>query len=152
MSATLGRGRAISIPRYETPRIARAAIVVALVAGAAAGVAVGWRATPAQDVELMHLLRAMAVLKLAFVAAAAGATLWRLQAPARPLWLAAYAATSAAMAAGPALIWFSSNIVLASVLLHAGLGVCLVLLWRDEATSTLLRAAVVRRRSRTARS
>ena len=145
MSATLGYRSASML---AGPRMARAAVVSALLAGAAAGLAVGQQSGPATDVELMHLLRAMAVLKVAFVAAAAGSILWRLQSPVRPLWLAAYSATSACMAAGPLLIWFSSHIILASIMLHAGFAAAALLLWRDDATANLLRAAVTRRRAR----
>ena len=146
MSATLGHRRAVAA-FLDRPVLARSVIVLALTAGAVAGLAIGMQAAPATDIELMHLLRAMAVLKLAFVAAASGSILWRLQAPIRPIWLAGYAVVSASMAAGPALIWFSSHIILASVLLHAGVAASLLLLWRDGATADLLRATVIRRRA-----
>lgn len=146
MSATLGRpSKTVTLPLGQ-PRLARAAIVLALLAGAVSGLAIGIQAAPVPELELMRLLRAMAILKVAFVAAAAGAILWRLQAPVRPVWLAAYGATCAAMAAGPGLIWFSSHIIVASIVLHAGLAASVLILWRDGVTADLLRAAVVRRR------
>ena len=68
MSATVARRRAISA-FLDRPLLARSVILLALVAGAASALAVGLQAAPALDLELMHLLRAMAILKLAFVAA-----------------------------------------------------------------------------------
>ena len=147
MSATLGRPREAFAALLHRPPLARAAIVFALFAGTVSGVAVGMQAAAVSEAELMHLLRAMAILKSALIAAAAGAILWRLQAPVRPAWLTAYAATCAAMAAGPGLIWFSSHIILASILLHAGLIAAVLLLWRDGTTTELLRGAVIRRRT-----
>ncbi len=147
MSATVESRRGTA-SLLHGPRMARAAIVFAVLAGAVTGWAIGMQAAPASDLELMHLLRAMAILKLAFVAVAAGSILWRLQAPVSAGWLALYAATCAAMAAGPALIWFSSHIILASILLHAGLAASMLLLWHDGVTADLLRAAVARRRTR----
>ena len=147
MSATIVHRRETFLSRFHQPRLTRTLVVLALLAGGISGLAIGMQAAPAPDLELMHLLRAMAVLKLVFVAAAAGSIFWRLQAPAGPGWLAGYAATCAAMAAGPSLIWFSSHIILASVLLHAGLGFSMLLLWRDGTTADLLHATVMRRRS-----
>lgn len=147
MSASLGRPREAAVIRPHPSRVARFGVVLALLAGAASGLVLGLQAAPATEPELMNLLRAMAVLKLAFVTAAAGAIFWRLQAPVRPAWLAAYAATCAAMAAGPALIWFASHVIAASILLHGGLAVAALLLWRDGVVADLLRATVLRRRS-----
>lgn len=145
MSLTLSQ--MISVAVLHRPIAARAAIVLALLAGASAGIALGARETPVPDFELLRLLRAMAVIKLAFVALAAGVVLWRLQAPIRSAWLAGYVAVCFAMAAGPSLIWFSSQIILASVLLHAGIAASIVLLWREGTTSELLHAAVLHRRT-----
>lgn len=144
MSVTLGvveRNRVV-----PSPYVARAVIVVALVASAVGAAAVGAETVSAGDPELIRLLRAMAVLKVAFVVAASAAIWWRLQAPIRSVWLAGYAVACAAMAAGPGLIWFSSHIILAAVLLHAGIAAAVILLWRDGATADLL-AATIRRRS-----
>ena len=145
MSATILRPDAVLL----RPGVARAVFVGALLAGAMAGLAVGGHASAAAaDPELTRLLRAMAALKLLFVAAAAAAVLWRLQAPARPALLAGYAASAAAMTAGPGLIWFASHIVLASVLMHGGLAASLLLLWRDGACGKLLEQALHARRAR----
>ena len=131
------------------PGAARAWFVAGLMAGAVAGLGVGAHSSAASaDPELANLLRAMAALKLLFVAAAAAAVLWRLQSPARPALLAAYAAAAAAMTAGPGLIWFASHIVLASVLMHGGLAASLLLLWRDGASAKLLEQALRTRRAR----
>jgi hypothetical protein len=145
MSATLGRSfLAIAL----TPVRTRGVIATALVAGAVAGFAVGASAAaPSSEAELTMLLRAMALLKLAFVAVAAGGIWWRLTAPISTSWLAGYAAASAAMAAGPGLIWFLSHIGLASILLHGGFATSILLLWRDPATARLLDATILQRRA-----
>jgi hypothetical protein len=149
MSASLLRGETalLSYPVVRT-RIARAVIILALVAGASAGLAIGAHGRgDAGELELTHLLRAMALLKLLFVAAAASAILWRLQAPVGPLRLAAYALVAVAMAMGPGLIWFLAYIGPASMLLHGGVAGAALLLWRDNASSQLLEAAISRRRA-----
>lgn len=130
------------------PRVAGPVIGLALFAGVAAGWVIGSHAPGnTGDVELTHLLRAMAVLKLAFVTAAASAIMWRLQAPVTRLRLTGYALVSLAMAAGPALIWCLAYLGPASILLHGGVAAAVLLLWRDEAMSELLEGAISRRRS-----
>ena len=127
---------------------ARVAFIAALVAGAAAGLAVGASSAGASEVELVHLLRAMAVLKLLFVAAAACAVWWRLTAPISAVRLGGYSFAAASMAAGPGLIWFLSHIGTASILLHGGVAASVLLLWFDPAAGRLLEGAIARRRVR----
>ncbi|MDT7953403.1 MAG: hypothetical protein RQ966_18015 [Acetobacteraceae bacterium] len=147
MSASVARPQGARLSTTLRTRGARAMLVVALVAGAGAGLLIGAHArTGAGDLELTHLLRAMAMLKLLFVAAAASAIWWRLQAPITPYRLSAYAGSCLAMAMGPGLIWYLAYIGPASVLLHGGAAVAAVLLWRDPASSHLLDAAICKRR------
>lgn len=68
MSVTIGvveRNRVV-----PSPYVARAVVVVTLVASAVGAAAIGVQTVSAGDPELIRLLRAMAVLKLAFVVAA----------------------------------------------------------------------------------
>ncbi len=126
----------------------RSVIGFALLAGGIGGLALGARAgVPANEVELTHLLRAMAVLKLFFVAAAAGAILWRLQAPVAWPRLGAYALVCSAMAAGPGMIWYMAYLGPASLLLHGGVALSALLLWQDRTVATLLDQAIQRRRA-----
>lgn len=125
----------------------RAVIALALLAGGIGGLALGAHAdVPASEVELTQLLRAMAVLKLFFVAAAAGAIFWRLQAPVAWPRLGAYALVCAAMAAGPGMIWYMAHLGPASLLLHGGVALSVLLLWQDQTVATLLEDAIQRRR------
>lgn len=136
-------------PAWLTPPIARAAICLALLGGAAAGFAWGTPATQATvDPELLCLLRAMAGLKLLFAAAATGAILWRLQLPVAPWRLAGYSLSSAATLAGPGLLWHAAHPGAAALLLHGGLAASVVLLWQDPATSAAIEAAIAHRRQR----
>lgn len=138
-----------------TPSASRSLLLLALAAGAAAGLLAGSAqsasAVAAAGEELTRLLRAMAALKLLFLAAATAAILWRLRAPIGPAWLAAYGVSGAATAAGPGLIWTMTHVGLGAALLHVGLLGSVVLLWRDPASRKLLAAAVARRRAAAAR-
>ena len=134
-----------------TASSSRSVLLLALVAGAGAGLLAGSAgsasAVAAAGDDLTRLLRAMAALKLLFVAAATAAILWRLRAPIGPAWLAAYAIDAAATAAGPGLIWTMTHVGLGAAMLHVGLLGSVVLLWRDPASGQLLAAAVTRRRA-----
>lgn len=139
--------------RQFTSWTSRPVLLLALMAGAGAGAGLfagsadSASAVAAAGDDLTRLLRAMAALKLLFVAAATAAILWRLRAPIGPAWLAAYAITAAAMAAGPGLVWTMTHVGLGAALMHLGLLGSLVLLWRDPATGQLLAAALARRRA-----
>ena len=128
--------------------VARATLIVALVAGAAAGLAVGASTAGASEAELKHLLRAMAMLKLMFVAAAAAAIWWRMSAPISAVRLGGYAVAAVSMAVGPGLIWYLSHIGTASILLHGGVAASVLLLWFDPAAGRLLEGAIAQRRAR----
>jgi hypothetical protein len=130
-------------------RAGRMVIVVA--AAASFGVSVLYAHAhpgPVTDPALARLLRAMAAIKLLLAACAGAAVLWRLAAPVRPAWLAAYAAAAGAMAAGPALIWSLAHIGLGALLLHGGLLASILLLWRDPATGLRLERAIAARKAR----
>ncbi len=105
------------------------------------------RAVSRAGVDLTRLLRGMAVLKAMMAAGATAAVLWRLGAPVKPLRFAAYAVACAAMWAGPGLIWSMARIGTGALLLHGGLLMCVVLLWRDPAVSARLAAMVTARRA-----
>lgn len=149
MSVTTARLSSLSVARRGVSmRWGRSAIVLALLAGAVGGLMLGAGASPTgSEAELTHLLRAMAVLKLSFVAAAAGTILWRLQAPIAGPMLAAYVLTCAAMAAGPGMIWYLAHLGPASLLLHGGVAMSALLLWREGVVADLLEDVVARRRA-----
>ncbi len=114
----------------------RVIVVVAAAISLAAGVLYA-QAHPGAvpEAALGRLLRAMAAIKMLIAALAGAAMLWRLGAPARPAWLAGYAAAAAAMAAG-------------ALLLHGGLLAAILLLWRDPVTAARLDHVIAGRRAR----
>lgn len=130
----------------SSPTVNRLLLLAAVAIGAV-GAIVADTASPviAADADLVGLLRFMALLKAALALAFVGVIWWRLASPAGPWRLAAYAATGAAMTAGPILIWTMSHLGLGAALLHAGLLAAALLLWRDPAVTTRLSALVPRR-------
>lgn len=98
------------------------------------------------DPALTRLLRAMALIKAGMAAGVVGAIFWRLGAVASPLALVAYAVASAAMASGPVLIWGMTNLVSGALLLHVGLVMGVLVLWRDPATTERLKTLIATRR------
>ncbi len=136
-----------------TPVVARALLVLLVLAAASAGfLATGAdaasTATEAAGRELTHLLRAMAGMKAGFAAGAAAVTYWRLGSPVVWPRFALYAAAVASMAAGPGLIWDMAHVKLGALLLHGGLLATVLLLWRDPAMSKRLSAAITARRAK----
>jgi len=101
--------------------------------------------------SLTRLMRAMAVIKLTFAGLAFAAIIWRLAAPITAGWLAGYAIATTGMAAGPGLIWGMVHIIAGAALLHGGLLLAVVLLWRDPAIGTRLAAIIQARRASIAR-
>jgi len=97
--------------------------------------------------ELTRLMRGMAAIKALMALAAGAAIFWRLGAPATRPWFAAYSLVAAAMAAGPGLIWNMEYLRTGALLLHGGLFLAVVLLWRDPAMGQRLEAAIARRRA-----
>jgi hypothetical protein len=135
-----------------SPAMARALLVLVTAAGVAAGLlATGTEASAAAialaGADLVHLLRAMALLKLAMAAGMAAAVLWRLGSSVTLSWWAAYALACASMAIGPGLIWQMAYVRTGALLLHAGLLAGLILLWRDPAVRARLVTMVAARRA-----
>jgi hypothetical protein len=135
-----------------SPAAARALLASVVLAAIAAGFLTTGADSTAQAVgqsgaDFTRLLRAMAALKAVMATGMVAAVLWRLGAVVPPLWLAAYAAACAAMAAGPGVIWGMAHVGLGALLLHGGLLATGLLLWRDEAVSTRLSAIVAARRA-----
>ncbi|MGD0108878.1 MAG: hypothetical protein ABSC06_33320 [Rhodopila sp.] len=134
------------------PATARALLVLVTAASVAAGpLATGTEAAASAialaGADLTHLLRAMALLKVAMAAGMAAAVLWRFGSPVTLAWWAAYALACAGMAAGPGLIWQMAYVRTGALLLHAGLFAALILLWRDPATAARLGTMVAARRA-----
>ncbi len=96
---------------------------------------------------LTRLMRAMVAIKAAMAAAALAGVLWRLAAPIKATWLAAYGAAAAAMAAGPGLIWNMAQVPPGALLLHAGLIGMIVLLWRDPSVGRRMAGMIAARRA-----
>ena len=143
----------ISSPRIvsrQSTTIGQAVLLLAV----AGGVAFGLMATRSVDTaqaltgaggDLARLLRAMAVIKAVMAMAAGAAVAWRLADPAPWRLLGAYAAASAAMAAGPGLIWGMVHVGAGALLLHGGLAAAILLLWRDPAVGRRLATLVAAR-------
>jgi hypothetical protein len=140
-------------PTTLSPPTARTLLVLVTAASLAGGVLATGTPASASAIalagpDLTHLLRAMALLKVAMAAAMAAAVLWRFGAPVGPGRWAAYALACAAMAAGPGLIWQMAYVGTGALLLHAGLVAAALLLWRDPATSARLAVVIADRRAR----
>lgn len=136
-----------------SPAVTRSLLAL-IIAAALAG---GFVVTPAEvarhavggaGADLARLLRAMAAIKLLMAAAVAAAILWRLGTTITPARFTAYALASAAMAAGPGLIWDMAYIRTGAVLLHGGLLASAVVLWRDPTIGERLAVIVAARRAR----
>jgi hypothetical protein len=127
---------------------------VLLVAGAAVGAffatspQASARAVAEAGPELTRLLRGMALLKALLAAGALGGVLFRLAAPVSPARFALYTLACSAMAAGTGLIWQMDLLRTGALLLHAGLLVTVVMVWRDPATARLLEDRIAARRAR----
>jgi hypothetical protein len=134
------------------PAMARALLMLVAAASVAAGLlATGTEASASAialaGADLTHLLRAMALLKVAITAGMAVTVLWRLGSPVTLVWWAAYALAFAGMAVGPGLIWQMVYVRTGALLLHAGLFATLILLWRDPAMGARLGTMVAARRA-----
>jgi hypothetical protein len=135
-----------------SPAMARALLVLVTAASAAVGLLATGTETAASAIalagsDLTHLLRAMALLKVAMAAGMAAAVLWRFGSPVKLVWWAAYALACAGMAAGPGLIWQMAYVRSGALLLHAGLFAAVILLWRDPAVGVRLGAMIAARRA-----
>jgi hypothetical protein len=135
-----------------SPATSRAALLLITAASVALGLLTtspeaAAQATTLAGADLTHLLRAMAVLKVAMAVAMAAAVFWRFGAPITLPWWAAYAITTAAMAAGPGLIWDMAYVRTGAFLLHAGLFAAVILLWRDPGVGARLSTMIAARRA-----
>ena len=135
-----------------SPAIARALLLLVTAASLAAGLlATGTQAEASAialaGADLTHLLRAMALLKVAMAVGMAAAVLWRFASPVTLAWWTPYALACAGMAAGPGLIWQMEYVRTGALLLHTGLLVALILLWRDPTISARLGTIVAARRA-----
>jgi hypothetical protein len=138
----------------KTTVLAQRGLLIAVVAIAAiGGVLVTSPAAVSNAVaqsgpDLTRLLRAMAGIKAMAAIGVVGVLYWRLASPVSRARLAGYALAACAMAAGPGLIWGMVHVGLGALLLHGGLLVGVVVLWRDPAMAVRLSAEIARRRAR----
>jgi hypothetical protein len=102
---------------------------------AAAGVlASGADNGAAADPDLSALLRGMAIIKAAIVAAGAGIVWWRLGASISSTFALAYIGCVTAASAGAAMVWTMSHMGVATLLFHGALIAFLVIGLRDGFT------------------
>ncbi len=133
----------------NTARLLLILLTGAAIAGGllATGGAAEAQAVAAAGADLTRLLRAMAALKALTGLGLIAAVLWRFGVTVSPVWFAAYACASGAMAAGPALIWSMAHVGAGTLLLHGGLLAAVLLLWRDPAVGDRLSAMLTARRA-----
>ena len=147
-----------SVGEERAPRIAastaqvRALFVLLLVAAVVIGFLTTSPEASAQAVvaageDLTRLLRAMAALKVMLALGAVLGVCWRLGAPVSAPRFAVYALACGAMALGPGLIWGMVHVRAGAVLLHGGLLVAVVVLWRDESARRRLAERIAERRA-----
>ncbi|HEU4407246.1 MAG TPA: hypothetical protein VFS43_18395 [Polyangiaceae bacterium] len=154
MSTPLPSRAAIPGPVSSTSRTstqARALFAAPLAAAIVGGFvatspAASVRAAAVAGEDLTCLLRGMAALKVLLALAAVLGVFWRLGAPVSARRFVAYALACEAMALGPGLIWGMVYIRTGAALLHGGLLVSLVVLWRDPSVGQRLADAIERRR------
>lgn len=145
-SDTFAPAGAIRLPRIQARVLIGAVLLVAGAAGFLVTPApVAQRAVAEAGAELTQLLRMMALVKLLLVAGAVWLVDWRLHFPASKTLTAAYLAGLALAAAGPGLIWGMAHVALGAVLLHAGLILVGVAVWRDPGSPAMLRGRLFRR-------
>ena len=101
--------------------------------------------------DLTRLMRFMAAIKAVLVAGAVVAVLWRLGSPVSVRRFYAYGAACALMAAGPGVIWGMAHVGRGALLLHGGLALAIVIMWRDPAVPARLEGALTRRSAAGAR-
>jgi hypothetical protein len=146
---------ALSTRKDFSPRIAQCIIVAAIIAAGlgacmTAGSQVAARAATEAGSDLTRLLRAMAVIKA--VVAGTATVVWRLASPVSAPRFAVYLAACAAMSAGPALIWSVSYVAFGALILHGGLAVVVITLWRDKVVVHRLSVLIASRRAALTRS
>ena len=97
--------------------------------------------------DLTRLLRAMALLKSLLALGVVAALLWRLGEGVTLARFALYALAAGAMVAGPGLVWGMAYVRTGAALLHGGLLVAAVLLWRDPVVAARLARLLSKRTS-----
>jgi hypothetical protein len=102
-------------------------------------------------VDLTRLLQAMALLKAILALGVVAAVLWRLGEGATLPRVALYALAAGAMVAGPGVVWGMVYVRTGAALLHGGLLVTVVLLWRDPVVSARLAGLLSKRASERSR-
>jgi len=136
---------------WAAPRRALLLVIVAVV------IVVGFLATSSEATAqaiaqagpaLARLLRAMAGIKALATIALVAVTYWRLAAPIGRGRFVAYALACGAMAAGPGLIWGMAHLEVGALLLHGGLAMSVLLIWRDPEMATCIETEIARRRAR----
>ncbi len=131
------------------PAVVRLGLVMVAVGAFGAGLLVGGagEGAVAADPSLALLLRAMAGLKMMMAAAAVGVMMWRLGSPVGVVRLGLYGVAAAAMGTGPGLIWGLVHVGAGAALLHGGLLMAVVLLWRDPVVGARLQGVIAARRA-----
>ena len=151
IAATQGQASGLTSARVH-PGSTRIAFVL-LAAGA---LAMGFLATDADTnaralaeagPELTMLLRAMAGLKAGLAAFVTAVIVWRLGSPASPQRLIAYGVAVVLMMASPGLIWTLAHVGLGAAMLHGGLLMAILLLWRDQVIGERLGRIIIARRT-----
>jgi hypothetical protein len=97
--------------------------------------------------DLTRLLQAMAMLKSVMALGVVAALLWRLGESVTLPTLTLYALAAGAMVAGPGLVWRMVYVRTGAALLHGGLLVTAVLLWRDPVVAGRLTRLLSKRAS-----
>lgn len=141
----------LAIAHAQPAPIARPLLLIVIAAAVAAAFLLTGQGQAARAIanagpDLTRLLRAMAVIKAVAAVGVTAVVLWRFGVAVAPPWFAAYAASCAAMAAGPVLIWQMAYVGTGTLLLHGGLLGAGVLLWRDPALAGRLQAVIAARR------
>lgn len=96
--------------------------------------------------DLVRLVRSMALIKLAVVAAAVWLGQWRLSLPVSVPRAVAYIGAAALMCAGPGVMWNMEQIGAGAVMLHGGLIALIVIGWGDQALGQALSRRIPTRR------
>lgn len=124
-----------------------AVIAVAVIAGSFANPSQASHLAMVNDgAALTRLMRFIAVIKAGMAVVVSAVVLWRLGAAITLPWFIGYSSSCAAMAVGPGLIWGMASIGLGALLLHGGLLISILLVWRDPAVGVLLANTVAARR------
>jgi hypothetical protein len=110
----------------------RALLVVAAIASTLlAAVIAGFRTPAGAEAELVRVLQFLTLVKALLGAGALWLVGLRFGFPITPGRAIGYIAGAAIMASGPGAMWSTAHVILGSALFYAGVGVMLVIAWRD---------------------